>query len=171
MWRLLMSEYQIRTMTDTDLPVVWQINQENVPAVGDETLDALTEIFHQSVIALSAVADERIVGFCLVLNPGQKYESPNYTYFCDRLESFIYLDRVAVTAEYQGKGVGASLYRRVEQSTDAHLFALEVNTKPRNEGSLRFHAREGFVQMEELETRPGKTVSLMVKRLKGQASR
>jgi predicted GNAT superfamily acetyltransferase len=46
-------------------------------------------------------------------------------------------------------------------------FALEVNTRPRNEGSLRFHAREGFVQMEELETRPGKMVSLMVKKLKG----
>ena len=162
-----MSKFQIRTMTEADLLEVWKINQENVPAVGDESLEALTEIFHQSVIALSAVADARIVGFCLVLNPGQKYESPNYTYFCERLDSFVYLDRVAVTGEYQGMGVGASLYRHVEQSTDAHLFALEVNTKPRNEGSLRFHAREGFVQMEELETRPGKMVSLMVKKLKG----
>lgn len=162
-----MSKFQIRTMTEADLLKVWKINQENVPAVGDESLEALTEIFHQSVIALCAVAGDRVIGFCLVLDPGQKYESPNYTYFCERLDSFVYLDRVAVTGEYQGMGVGASLYRHVEQSTDAHLFALEVNTKPRNEGSLRFHAREGFVQMEELETRPGKMVSLMVKKLKG----
>jgi len=162
-----MSEFQILTMSEVDLPVVWQINQENVPSVGDETLEALTEIFQQSVIALSAVAGDRVIGFCLVLDPGQKYESPNYTYFCERLSNFVYLDRVAVTGEFQGKGVGAALYRHVEQSTDAQLFALEVNTKPRNEGSLRFHAREGFVQMEELETRPGKMVSLMVKKLKG----
>lgn len=162
-----MSEFQIRAMTEVDLPVVWQINQENIPAVGDETLEALTEIFQQSGIALSAVAGARVIGFCLVLDPGQKYESPNYTYFCERLDDFVYLDRVAVTGEFQGKGVGAALYRHVEQSTDAQWFALEVNTKPRNEGSLRFHAREGFVQMEELETRPGKMVSLMVKKLKG----
>lgn len=162
-----MSEFQIRAMTEVDLPVVWRINQENVPAVGDETLEALTEIFQQSVIALSAVAGARVIGFCLVLDPGQKYESPNYTYFCERLDDFVYLDRVAVTGEFQGRGVGAALYRHVEQSTDAQWFALEVNTKPRNEGSLRFHAREGFVQMEELETRPGKMVSLMVKKLKG----
>lgn len=162
-----MSEFHIRVMTEVDLPVIWQINQENVPAVGDETLEALTEIFQQSVIALSAVAVERVIGFCLVLSPGQKYESPNYIYFCERLNNFVYLDRVAVTGEFQGKGVGAALYREVEHSTDAELFALEVNTKPRNEGSLRFHAREGFVEMEELETRPGKIVSLMVKRLRG----
>lgn len=162
-----MNEFRIRTMTASDLPEVWQINQENVPAVGDETLDALTEIFHQSTIALSAIAGEQVIGFCLVLKPGEKYESPNYAYFCERLSDFIYLDRVAVTRDYQGKGVGAALYRHVEQSTDAHNFALEVNTKPLNEGSLRFHAREGFVQMEELETRPGKMVSLMVKQLKG----
>mgnify|MGYP006190060777 CR=1 FL=1 len=70
-------------------------------------------------------------------------------------------------ANFQGKGIGAALYSEVEKLSDATWFALEVNTKPRNEGSLRFHAREGFVQMEELETRPGKMVSLMVKKLKG----
>jgi len=47
------------------------------------------------------------------------------------------------------------------------LFALEVNTKPRNEGSLRFHTREGFVMLEEVETRPGKMVGFMIKDLKG----
>ena len=35
-----------------------------------------------------------------------------------------------------------------------------------NEGSLRFHAREGFAEVDQLEPRPGKIVSLMVKRLR-----
>jgi predicted GNAT superfamily acetyltransferase len=103
----------------------------------------------------------------MVLLPGADYGSPNYEFFCERLDNFVYLDRVAVTKNFQGIGIGAALYREVEMKTDAEWFALEVNTKPRNEGSLRFHAREGFVQMEELETRPGKMVSLMVKKLKG----
>jgi predicted GNAT superfamily acetyltransferase len=103
----------------------------------------------------------------MVLLPGADYGSPNYEFFCERLDNFVYLDRVAVTENFQGIGIGAALYREVEMRTDAEWFALEVNTKPRNEGSLRFHAREGFVEMEELETRPGKMVSLMVKKLKG----
>ncbi|MEY4655929.1 MAG: hypothetical protein RL073_156 [Actinomycetota bacterium] len=162
-----MTDIIVRELRVTDLEVVWSINQENVPAVGEETLADLSKIHDQSTIALVAEVSDQIVGFCMVLLPGADYGSPNYEFFCDRLDNFIYLDRVAVTENFQGMGIGSALYREVEMRADAEWFALEVNTKPRNEGSLRFHAREGFVQMEELETRPGKTVSLMVKKLKG----
>lgn len=162
-----MTDIIVRELRITDLEVVWSINQENVPAVGEETLADLSKIHDQSTIALVAEVSDQIVGFCMVLLPGADYGSPNYEFFCERLDNFIYLDRVAVTENFQGMGIGSALYREVEMRADAEWFALEVNTKPRNEGSLRFHAREGFVQMEELETRPGKTVSLMVKKLKG----
>ena len=163
----MMNDFTIRAMNASDLEEVWAINQENVPAVGEESLEDLAKLFEECAIALVAEVSGKIAGFCMVLLPNADYGSPNYTYFCDRLDDFIYLDRVAVTAKWQGKGVGAALYREVEKLSEATWFALEVNTKPRNEGSLRFHAREGFVQMEELETRPGKMVSLMVKKLKG----
>ena len=162
-----MTDIIIRAMTASDIEAVWTINQENVPAVGEETLEDLAKVHEQCAIALVAEVTGTIAGFCMVLLPDADYGSPNFKFFCDRLEDFIYLDRVAVTSDFQGKGIGAALYSEVEKISDATWFALEVNTKPRNEGSLRFHAREGFVQMEELETRPGKTVSLMVKKLKG----
>jgi hypothetical protein len=162
-----MADIIIRELREADLDVVWSINQENVPAVGEETREDLARIHGQSVIALVAEVSDQVVGFCMVLLPGADYGSPNYEFFCERLDNFVYLDRVAVTENFQGIGIGAALYREVAMKTDAEWFALEVNTKPRNEGSLRFHAREGFVQMEELETRPGKMVSLMAKKLKG----
>ena len=162
-----MADIIIRELRETDLDVVWSINQENVPAVGEETREDLARIHGQSAIALVAEVSDQVVGFCMVFLPGADYGSPNYEFFCERLDNFVYLDRVAVTENFQGIGIGAALYREVEMKTDAEWFALEVNTKPRNEGSLRFHAREGFEQMEELETRPGKMVSLMVKKLKG----
>ena len=162
-----MADIIIRQLREADLDAVWSINQENVPAVGEETRDDLAKIHEQSTIALVAEVSNQVVGFCMVLLPGAEYGSPNYEFFCERLDDFIYLDRVAVTSNFQGKGIGAALYSEVEKLSDAMWFALEVNTKPRNDGSLRFHAREGFVQMEELETRPGKMVSLMVKKLKG----
>jgi predicted GNAT superfamily acetyltransferase len=162
-----MTDIIVRDLRVTDLEIVWSINQENVPAVGEETLANLSKIHEQSAIALVAEVSNQIVGFCMVLLPGADYGSPNYEYFCERLVDFIYLDRVAVTEKFRSIGIGAALYREVEMRANAEWFALEVNTKPRNDGSLRFHAREGFVQMEELETRPGKMVSLMVKKLKG----
>lgn len=152
-------------MVHTDLDTVWAINQANVPAVGTETRSSIEEIFHMCTIALVA-ADDEIRGFCMVLPPGTSYDSPNYLYFCDNYDDFTYLDRVAVSESHQRRGIGPLLYLEVERRTTAEWFTLEVNVKPLNEGSLRFHAREGFVEVDQLETRPGKIVSLMVKRLR-----
>jgi predicted GNAT superfamily acetyltransferase len=152
-------------MVRTDLDAVHLINQENVPAVGTETRATLEEIFELCSTALVA-EDDAIRGFCMVLPPGTSYGSPNYLYFCDNYDDFVYLDRVAVTASHQGRGIGPLLYREVEARATAEWFTLEVNVKPLNEGSLRFHAREGFVEVDQMETRPGKIVSLMVKRLR-----
>jgi len=155
----------IRDMTINDLDVVYAINEENVTAVGQETLDDLRAIFDVCSVNLVAEIDGRVRGFCMVMPPGVDYGSPNYLYFCERHEDFVYLDRVAITADSQGRGIGPMLYREVERRTTAPWFALEVNVKPPNEGSMRFHVREGFVEVDQLETRPGKIVSLMMKPL------
>jgi predicted GNAT superfamily acetyltransferase len=162
-----MTDITIRAMTASDIEAVWAINQENIPAVGEETVEVLADLLAMSLFSLVAEADNVVVGFCMVLGPQTQYRSPNYLYFCERYADFIYLDRVAVTSAFQGLGLGAAMYREVERLSRSTLFALEVNTKPRNEGSLRFHTREGFVLLEEVETRPGKMVGFMIKELKG----
>jgi len=162
-----MTDIIIRAMTASDIEVVWAINQENIPAVGEETVEVLADLLSMSLFSLVAEADDVVVGFCMILGPQTQYRIPNYLYFCERYSDFIYLDRVAVTSAFQGLGLGAAMYREVERLSQSTLFALEVNTKPRNEGSLRFHTREGFVLLEEVETRPGKMVGFMIKELKG----
>ena len=156
---------RIRDLLPSDLDDAWRINQDNTPAVGDEPRDAMDAILAMCSVALAVDVGDELAGFCMVLPPGTAYDSPNYHYFCDRYDDFAYLDRVAFGAAHQGRGYGAALYREVERRVAAPLFALEVNIKPPNEGSLRFHRREGFVEVDKLETRPGKIVSLMVKRL------
>lgn len=155
----------LRNLTITDREVIWEINQANVPAVGEESADSLIEILQMSEIAIGVVDAGSLVGFCLVLPPGAPYDSPNYRYFGDRFADFAYLDRVAFRPSHQGKGLGSVLYREIERRMMRPRLTLEVNVVPPNEGSMRFHLREGFVEIEQCETRPGKVVSLMSKEI------
>ena len=101
-----------------------------------------------------------------VLPPRANYGSTNYALFSSRYDDFVYLDRVAVAPAYRGQNVGSRLYDEVERRTGALWFTLEVNLRPRNDGSLRFHARKGFVEVGQQETDYGALVSLMAKRLR-----
>lgn len=161
-----MADSIIRDMTIDDLRVVHAINEENVPAVGQETFDDLRSIFDVCHMNIVIEVDGEVRGFCMVMPPNTSYESPNYRFFCDRYDDFIYLDRVAITSSDQGRGLGVLMYREVERRASNEWFALEVNVKPPNEGSMRFHQREGFSEVAQQETRPGKVVSLMMKRLR-----
>ena len=155
--------YIIRDLKPNDLGLAYLINQENVPAVGQESEKSFTSLYEQCVLALVLELDGEIKGFCMVLSPQSDYQSPNYLYFKARYTEFIYLDRIALSSSAQGLGFGPLLYEEVVQRLKPGLFALEVNIKPPNEGSLRFHIREGFKVIAEEETRPDKIVALMIR--------
>lgn len=156
----------IRRLIPADLDAAWSLNQANVPAVGSETREAMDDLLRWSSIALVAEVDESLVGFCIVIPPHTDYDSPNYRYFCDRYDDFVYLDRVAVDDSWRGHGVGRAIYDEVVRRANAPWFCLEVNVHPPNPGSLAFHARLGFLEVDRLETRPGKIVSLMARPLR-----
>ncbi|MAD60675.1 MAG: hypothetical protein CMH49_04050 [Myxococcales bacterium] len=155
--------YLIRELKPSDLSSVYLINQANVPAVGQESEASFTSLYEQCELALVLEVDDKIQGFCIVLSPQSDYQSPNYLYFKDRYSQFIYLDRIALSSAVQGRGYGPLLYKEIEQRLRPERFTLEVNIKPPNEGSLRFHLREGFKVIAEEETRPGKIVALMLR--------
>lgn len=161
---------RLRAYQPDDLPTVHVINEAAYPAVGTETIEALGHIADESLIAL--VADEEatgaIAGFCLVLAPGADYDSMNYRWFGERYEDFVYLDRVAISPDFQRRGLGRAMYAEVERLAaerrpSAREFTLEVNLRPRNDQSLAFHAGLGFVEVGQRETDYGTLVSLMSK--------
>ncbi|HEY3485568.1 MAG TPA: GNAT family N-acetyltransferase [Ilumatobacteraceae bacterium] len=160
----------VRLLTPDDLERVLAINEGAVPAVGSLDAAKLADLFEQSVVALAATAGDAdtgdVVGFCLVLGPGADYGSVNYRWFSDRYDDFAYLDRVAIDPAAQGIGLGRALYSEVERLVDAEWFTLEVNLRPRNDGSLAFHERLGFEEVGQQETDYGMLVSLQAKRLR-----
>jgi predicted GNAT superfamily acetyltransferase len=156
----------VRDITAADLGAIHAINEASAPGVHPEPPEKLAAITQESCIALVVEIDGVVAGFCQVLPPAASYGSSNYAWFSARYDDFIYLDRVAVAAEHRGRGVGSRLYDEVERRTRAAWFTLEVNLRPRNDGSLRFHARKGFVEVGQQETDYGALVSLMAKRLR-----
>jgi len=146
-----------------DLVHLLQINSANVPAVGALDESSLLTLLDWSCTTLVADVDGRCVGFCVVLPPGTGYQSPNYRYFMDRWPEFRYVDRIAIDDAARRRGIGAAMYREIAARHPMLPLVLEVNVVPPNEGSMRFHLREGFREIERLETRPGNVVSLMVR--------
>ena len=158
-------------MVRADLVDALRINAESVPAVGPADGPLLGSLLDMSCTALVADDDGRCVGFCIVLPEGAGYGSPNYRYFADLLPAFRYVDRIAVDAADRGRGVGAALHAELVARHPSHVIALEVNVVPPNEGSMRFHLRQGFAEVDRLETRPGNVVSLMLRQPSGYPER
>ena len=156
----------IRDIGAADLGAIHFINESGTPGVASESPAQLAAITRESCIALVAEIDGAVAGFCQVLPPGADYKSVNYAWFATHYDDFIYLDRVAIAIELRGRGIGSRLYEEVERRARAPWFTLEVNLRPRNDGSLRFHDRTGFVEVGQQETDYGALVRLMAKRLR-----
>jgi predicted GNAT superfamily acetyltransferase len=71
----------IRDITAADLGVIHAINEAGTPGVHSEPPERLVAITRESCIALAAVVDGVVAGFCQVLPPGADYGSVNYRWF------------------------------------------------------------------------------------------
>lgn len=99
--------------------------------------------------------------FVLVLDQDADYASPNFLWWRERRERFLYVDRVVVAHEAQGRGLGRQLYARVMD--DARVLGFdcvvcEINIDPPNPGSVAFHQALGFEPAGEQRLANGKTV-------------
>ncbi|MHB1128462.1 MAG: GNAT family N-acetyltransferase [Ilumatobacteraceae bacterium] len=161
----------ISILAPRHLDQVLALNNVNTPAVGVLTAGELEFLVQHSLHALIAtdVGGNDVHAFCLTFAPGVPYTSPNYRWFSDRYDNFVYLDRIAVESGYQNRGCGAALYDAVERhmisDRTASLLTCEVNLQPPNPGSLRFHQRLGFSEVGQQESKPGLIVSMLAKHI------
>ncbi len=157
---------QIRDITPADRSAIPNLNDPEVPHVNAMT-DAMLERFvREATYFRVAIDNEALVGFLIGLTPGADYDSPNYRWFTQRYERFIYIDRIVVAAPARGQGLGQAFYADLANFSRgvAPLLACEVNIRPSNEESLRFHRRYGFEETGRQETEAGsKEVALMIK--------
>ena len=79
-----------------------------------------------------------------------------------------YLRLIALRPGWEGRGIGASLLRAVEEAVLAHSPVLFLLTSDFNTGAQRFYARHGYVHAGALAdfARPGITEQIFWKRLR-----
>jgi uncharacterized protein len=163
-----------RDLEAADRDHVLRLNNDALPAVSRLDLVGLDALLAQCSHAIGACgAGGELVGFCITLRPGASYESLNYRWFSERFDDFEYLDRIVISPEVRGAGIGASMYGELERRIDgsAPWLLCEVNVIPLNDGSLRFHHRLGFAEVGQQDTDGGaKRVSLLAKALRGRGN-
>jgi len=151
----------LRELTSADLPAALVLNNANVPAVSPADAETFARLLELSDVAFAALSDEAVfIGFVMAMRPGLDYSSENYRWFETRGTDFLYVDRIVVAEEAQNHGVGAALYRAIFEAAmtrGASEVTCEVNVEPPNPGSLRFHARLGFVEVGRQATK-GNTI-------------
>src|SRR5689334_4500553 len=108
--------FEFRDWAPADASAVIRVNDAEVPHVSALSLEGLSALAAQAFhfrIAASGSGD--IAALVLALDEKADYASPNFTWFRDRYERFIYIDRVVVAAPYQGRGLGRLLYEGLQE--------------------------------------------------------
>ena len=146
----------IRKLNESDFSNILLANNANIPAVSKLNAESLKSLVEKSKRAWVVEYNGNFAGFCIILGTNQDYNSGNYRWVGDHYENFEYLDRVVINEDFQGRGLGQKLYKKWFDESDEVPLLLEVNVKPLNAGSIRFHERLGFVSVGEQDTENGK---------------
>jgi predicted GNAT superfamily acetyltransferase len=158
---------ELRDVTPADFPALVAMNRAAMPAVSEASLEDMAWFAGVSVYFKVAAEADALHGFLIALTPDvQGYPSDNFRWFQAHYDDFVYVDRIVVAGAARGRGLGQRFYEDLERFARgrATRITCEVNTRPRNDGSLRFHARLGFHEVGTQDTEGGKkTVSLLSK--------
>jgi predicted GNAT superfamily acetyltransferase len=159
---------QLLDVTESDLADVVALNEASLPHVSSMDMEQTRWFAANAWYFRIARIDGLFVGFLIGLRPGIAYGSENYRWFCENYRDFGYVDRVAVAAAARRQGVASNLYDDFASALrgEVEVMTCEVNIRPANESSMRYHEMHGFRQVASQETEGGtKEVAMMERAL------
>jgi uncharacterized protein len=139
---------KLRPITESDFDDVLGLNERNVELLAPLDADGLRKLIEVAHRADVVDDDGLFSGFVVTIASGAAYDSDKYTWFSQRYDRFLYLDRIVLHEDTRRRGLGTFVYDTVEGEAAAFgRLLLEVNIEPPNEPSLTFHRRRGFVDV------------------------
>ncbi len=163
------TDLRLRDSTEADLPSLLRLNRESEHFLSPLSLDQLVALHAEARHRRVVTSGGALQGFLIAFREGARYDSPNYRWFAERHDRFLYIDRVVIDAAARGRSLGRRLYedlfeRAREQAVT--LITCEFDIDPPNEGSQRFHQKLGFQEVGTQRVAGGKkAVSLQELRL------
>lgn len=157
----------VRPLEERDVQAVLALNQLEVEKLAPMDEGKLHEI-HAVADRFDVVeVDGELVGFVITVRPGTDYDSANYRWYAEHLgHEYYYLDRVVMTEDTRGRGLGSQVYDALEARAAAFgRLALEVNIDPPNKPSLAFHTARGYQPVGEVTDEAGHRRVMLVKEL------
>jgi uncharacterized protein len=137
----------VRNAMLSDFHAILGLNAESVHFLSPLDEPRLHVLHTQAAYHRVVEIDGEVAAFLLVLREGLDYDSPNYRWFVEHYDRFLYVDRIVVAVAMHGRGLAGLLYDDLfafaAQSGVAHL-TCEFDLEPPNPGSAKFHARYGF---------------------------
>lgn len=149
-------DLSIRALKVSDLPLVHQWNEANIPHVNSLDFDSFEQVFKLSTFAYLLTIDHTPAGFAWLMGPNLSYSSSNYRYFNSNLNTFLYLDRIIIAESSRGRGLATYLYQYIASEHPNVPICCEVNSKPPNIASTRLHEKLGFKEVGQQMTEGGK---------------
>lgn len=145
----------IDTVSTEHLPTILTNNERFVHWLSPLNMTDLEQLISvASYVRQIGEGEGVLIGF----RADSSHQSDNLTWLRDKFDDFVYIDRVIIGENVQGKGYGRKLYEDYEvyaREQNIPRMVCEVNTIPDNPGSHKFHLRLGFKPCGEMEMKNG----------------
>lgn len=160
----------IRPIRVDDFADVLRINAESVPYVAkldERELDRLVALAALAWVAESTAGG--VCGYLLAMSSADDYDGEEFRCFQQKLnQPFTYIDQMTIDFGARRTKIGSRMYERLTRWSHEHnrfVLCCEVNVRPPNPISMRFHETVGFEPLGELETSDGRMVAMLRKHL------
>ena len=164
-----MSDRTLRDAVEGDFESILALNRAEEQQTSPMDMDKFLHLHSLATYRKVVTVDGDIAAFILAMRDGAAYRNDNYDWFAARYESFLYVDRIVVAADYSGLGIGSLLYKDLFSYADflgAEFVCCEYNIEPPNLASKVFHDKFGFQEQGSQRVANGaKLVSLQAEKL------
>ncbi len=156
---------QVRCARADDAERILRINFQCAPHVAKLDGQELRRLVGLASVAWVAESNLRVDGYLIGMLSSDDYDGEEFRYFLKIVDQpFIYVDQIAVDPRARRASVGSQLYKHlVEWSIKQNVYILccEVNVRPVNPISMRFHEEFGFKRLAEIETTDRRRVAML----------
>ena len=158
---------RLRDVREHELEHVLALNNSAGPTILPMDAERARLFLAEARYFRVAEVDGHLAGFLIALTPDAEYQSPNFRWFQQQFEDFVYIDRIVVAGTYRRHGLGRIFYADVQSFAEVRSPRLccEVLLEPRDDASVLFHGTYGFREVGQQVVAGYGHVSLLAKDL------